>query len=129
MRRRSASILLLSAAILLIVCAGLSTSGVALEESNWPQWRGPAGLGVSPDKGLPTEWSATKNIKWSTPIPGRGHSSPIIWGRRVFLTTSIEGPLIEGAQAVKHVRNGQAFIHPDSVGAEFQYTLKVLCLD
>ena len=48
---------------------------------NWPQWRGPSSQGISTDKGLPSEWSGTKNIQWKTPIPGRGHSSPIVWGR------------------------------------------------
>jgi hypothetical protein len=59
--------------------------------ANWPQWRGPQGQGISNEKGLPTEWSATRNVLWKTPIAGRGHSSPIIWGDRIFLTTAIEG--------------------------------------
>jgi hypothetical protein len=37
------------------------------------------------------EWTPTKNIKWKTPIAGRGHSSPIVWGNKIFLTTAIEG--------------------------------------
>jgi outer membrane protein assembly factor BamB len=57
--------------------------------AHWPQWRGPHGLAVSTDSGLPTEWSPTTNIAWKTAIPGRGHSSPIVWGERIFLTTSI----------------------------------------
>ncbi len=61
-------------------------------ESNWPQWRGPESQGISPEKNLAVEWSATKNIKWKAPIAGRGHSSPIVWGKKIFLTTSIEGP-------------------------------------
>ena len=65
---------------------------------NWPQWRGPRGQGVSEEKNLPLEWSPTKNIKWKTPIAGRGHSSPIVWGNRLFLTTSIEGAVIPGAK-------------------------------
>ena len=36
--------------------------------ADWPQWRGPAGQGISMEKNLPTEWSTTKNIKWKTPI-------------------------------------------------------------
>jgi outer membrane protein assembly factor BamB len=44
------------------------------------------GQGISTESGAPTEWSKTKNIKWKTAIAGRGHSSPIVWGDRIFLT-------------------------------------------
>ncbi|HET7114036.1 MAG TPA: PQQ-binding-like beta-propeller repeat protein [Pyrinomonadaceae bacterium] len=96
---------------------------------NWPQWRGPRGQGVSDEKNLPLEWSPTKNIKWKTPIPGRGHSSPIVWGNRLFLTTAIEGPIIPGATAVKHVINNQVVKFPDTVGAERSHALKLICVD
>jgi outer membrane protein assembly factor BamB len=105
----------------------LSPSGHA---ANWPQWRGPTGMGVSTEKNLPAEWSATKNIKWKTPIAGRGHSSPIVWGERIFLTTAIEGEIVPGAKAVKHMLDGdKEFLHPDSVGADHKHTFKVICLD
>ena len=97
--------------------------------ANWPQWRGPEGNGVSPETGLPTEWSQTRNVRWKTPIPGRGHSSPVIWGNRVFLTTALEGSLVPGAKAVKHIVKGEEFVHPAAVGADRQHTLKVLALD
>ncbi len=66
----------------------LTTASVHAEE--WPGWRGPRGDGTSHETGLPLTWSATENIRWKTPIPGRGHSSPIIWGERVFVTTCLE---------------------------------------
>ena len=97
--------------------------------ANWPQWRGPGGQGISAEKNLPNEWSSTKNIKWKTPIAGRSHSSPIVWGNKVFLTTSIEGVLVPGAKAVKHMAGGQEFLHPDSVGADHKQTFKVICID
>ena len=97
-------------------------------QTNWPQWRGD-GSGISAERDLPVEWSETKNIRWKTAIPGRGHSSPIVWGSRVFVTTSIEGPVIPGAEAVRHVRRGQEYKHPDSVGADHGYTMKLLCFD
>ena len=109
---------------LLIFAASAGASG-----TNWPQWRGPSGLGVSSEKNLPSEWSPTKNIKWKTPIEGRGHSSPIIWGNRIFLTTAIEGPVVPGAAAVKHMDEGKEYVHPDSVGADHKHLFKVLCLD
>jgi outer membrane protein assembly factor BamB len=96
---------------------------------NWPQWRGPSGQGVSNEKNLPQTWTPTSNIKWKTPIAGRGHSSPIIWGKRIFLTTAIEGPVVPGAKAVKHMNGEQEFLHPDSVGADRRQTFKVICLD
>src|SRR4029078_11104339 len=105
----------------------IASSGAA--GSNWPQWRGPSGQGTSEEKNLPTTWNASKNIKWKAPIEGRGHSSPIVWGKRVFLTTSIEGPVVPGAEAVRHYRKGEEYKHPDSVGADHSYTLKLLCLD
>src|SRR5262245_35260245 len=97
--------------------------------ANWAQWRGPDNQGISPETGLPTVWSATQNVKWKTAIPGRGHSSPIVWGDRVFLTTSLEGGIIPSAKAVKHKLGGEYYVHPDSVGADRQHTLQVLCLD
>ncbi len=56
----------------------------------WPGWRGPKGDGTSTETGCPLTWSATENVKWKAPIPGKGHSSPVVWGERVFLTTCIE---------------------------------------
>ena len=55
----------------------------------WPQWRGPFGTGVAADADPPVEWSETKNIRWKAKLPGKGHSTPIIWGDRIFLTTAI----------------------------------------
>jgi outer membrane protein assembly factor BamB len=56
---------------------------------NWPGWRGPSGDGVSAEKGIPTKWSSTENIAWRIAVPGEGHSSPIVWGDKVFLTSSL----------------------------------------
>ncbi|UCG59542.1 MAG: PQQ-binding-like beta-propeller repeat protein [Phycisphaerales bacterium] len=54
--------------------------------SNWPQFRGPGGLGVAETNSLPTNWSDGENIAWKATIPGAGASSPVIYGNRVFLT-------------------------------------------
>jgi outer membrane protein assembly factor BamB len=99
------------------------------EPATWPQWRGPGSQGVSSEKGLPTEWSSARNVLWKADIPGRGHSSPIVWGDRIFLTTALEGEVVPGAKAVRHVIDGQDFVHPDGVGADRKHTLKVLALD
>ena len=56
---------------------------------NWPGWRGPRGDGTSLEKNVPTQWDATQNVLWKTPLPGAGHASPIVWGDRVFTVTAL----------------------------------------
>lgn len=77
--RSSVPILLLSALL------GLAQGG----ESDWGQWRGPMGTGMSATADPPKSWSETEHIRWKTPIPGQGHSSPIVWQNRVYLTTAV----------------------------------------
>lgn len=127
--KQRALILVHAIAVVVIATSFHSSTEAAAGDSNWSQWRGSEGSGVSDETRLPAEWSADKNIKWKTPISGRGHSSPIVWGNRVFLTTDIEGDVVPGATAVRHMMEGQEFKHPDSVGADRKHTLKVICLD
>jgi outer membrane protein assembly factor BamB len=54
----------------------------------WPRWRGPSGQGQVVGTNYPDTWSDTQNVKWRAHVPGRGHSSPIVWGDRIFLTTA-----------------------------------------
>jgi outer membrane protein assembly factor BamB len=56
---------------------------------DWPQFRGPTGQGIAPQGHYPVEWSATKNVAWRKPIPGRGWSSPIVHGGFLYLTTAV----------------------------------------
>jgi outer membrane protein assembly factor BamB len=58
---------------------------------NWPQFRGPGSSGVAKGIETPTVWNIpeSRNLKWKTLIPGLGHSCPIVWGDRLFLTTAI----------------------------------------
>ena len=60
-------------------------------ERYWPRWRGPSGQGVVEGTGYPDTWSETANVRWRTTVPGEGHSSPIVWGDHIFLTTSRDG--------------------------------------
>lgn len=60
----------------------------ARADGEWPQFRGPTGQGTSDARGLPLTWSETENIKWKAAIPGEGHSSPVVSGSRVWLTSS-----------------------------------------
>ena len=63
--------------------------GQALDPvEQWGQWRGPLATGVAPKSNPPVEWSETKNIRWKTELPGLGHSSPVVWGGLVFVTTA-----------------------------------------
>jgi outer membrane protein assembly factor BamB len=76
----------------LFVVAGLYLQAQSASdiEKNWHQWRGPFMTGLSPDGDPPIEWGETKNVKWKTAIPGKGHSTPIIWGDKIFILTAVE---------------------------------------
>src|SRR4029434_2118000 len=88
-------------------------------ERFWPQWRGPYANGVSRTADPPLEWSETKNIRWKIEIPGRGSSSPVVWGDRLFVSTAI--PMgITGAAA--HEPRGQ--IQPRDV-----HQFRILAID
>jgi len=72
----------------LVVLALLPALRISAED--WPQFRGPGGEGHSAEKDLPLQWSESQNILWKTPIAGRGWSSPVVSGGRVWLTTAVE---------------------------------------
>lgn len=73
---------------LLVVAASSFVAAQVPDQAHWSQWRGPFFNGMARGD-APTVWSDTTNIKWKTEIPGRGHSTPVIWGDRIFLTTAI----------------------------------------
>ena len=56
---------------------------------DWPGWRGPRGDGSSVETNAPVRWTGTENVTWKAGIPGVGHSSPIVWGERVFTVTAM----------------------------------------
>lgn len=70
--------------------AVLALAGIARAQ-DWPAWRGPKGDGISAETGFPLRWSATEGVLWKVPVPGWGHSSPVLAGDRLFLTTYVEG--------------------------------------
>jgi outer membrane protein assembly factor BamB len=92
--------------------------GASPAARDWPQFRGPAGRGVSDETGLPLTWSATSRVAWKTALPGPGHSSPIVWRDRIFLTAfkSNEGTLgrmtsaLTSRLAMGHRPTGQLFV-------------------
>jgi len=129
--RRVSTLLFSALALSLVALAafGPFSTGAAPANTNWSQWRGSEGTGISSETNVPTEWSVDKNIKWKTPISGNGQSQPIVWGTKIFLTTDIEGEVLPGAKAVEHMVEGKVFVHPDSVGANRRHTFKVICVD
>lgn len=78
----------LATSILMIAC-GLTHITETSAQDEWPQFRGPDGQGHAQAVGLPIIWSETENIVWKAAIPGEGHSSPVISGNQIWLTTAI----------------------------------------
>jgi hypothetical protein len=73
-----------------IAALSLALAGLAAAE-DWPGWRGPRGDGTSTETGLPVRWSAAgENVRWKAAVPGTGHSSPVVTGDRIFLTSCRE---------------------------------------
>ena len=79
----------LIAAMLTLALGALPYAQSTEAERYWPQWRGPYGKGVSNTANPPITWSETQNILWKVEIPGRGSSSPVVWGDRLFVTTAV----------------------------------------
>jgi outer membrane protein assembly factor BamB len=121
------------ASVLSVVVLAVVLSGAAPADRpdvNWPQWRGPNGLGVAAAEDYLDEWAPEKNIAWRSPVEGRGHSSPVIWGNHLFITTSIQGGP-SGHKAPDHLGYDMkpGYKNPDSEASDFNYTLKVLAYD
>ncbi len=110
-------------AVILLVVIGAGLADAADASQQWPQFRGPGARGVATDGDLPDRWSATENVRWSRDIAGRGWSSPVVWGRRVFLT------LAENLGADEPPKKGLYFggNRPDPPTSTFRW--KVICLD
>jgi outer membrane protein assembly factor BamB len=119
----------------LVSQAASAVSPDTLDQNQWAQWRGPSFNGMARGD-APTQWSDTKNIKWKTQIPGRGHSTPIIWGDRIFLTTAI--PTGQKPEAIESSdsqtsqtgerRRGRGGPGGDT-GPQAEHKFAVLCVD
>src|SRR5262245_61717905 len=103
-----------------VVPLAVPSSGAA--QTAWPQFRGERAAGMVVGQNLPEKWNLTQNVRWVANVPGRGWSSPIMWGSRVYLTTVVN------QAAVKEPEQG--FYRPMDVSTppgEHEWT--VLCLD
>lgn len=112
-------------------CAGAGPSFVGAQENdrntaestNWPQFRGSDSRGVARGGHPPDRWSATENVAWKRDLPGRGWSSPIVWGDRVFLTTVVN------AGQSEEPKKGLYFGGDRPKPSEAIHQWKVFCLD
>lgn len=100
------------------VVAIAATSIGAPPDENWGQWRGPLANGVAPKATPPTKWSESSNVRWRIDLPGDGHSTPIIWGDRVFIQVAIpDGPIEpKAAQPAEPAKGGPPT--PPATGAK-----------
>ena len=99
------------------VCTAMLANASIGGELNWPQLRGPRGDGTSLATHVPLHWSETNNLVWKVSIPGRGRSSPVILGDRIWLTLAVE-------QGVVRKR-----IEGDDMQTAEHVSLEVVCLD
>lgn len=108
----------------LLLLMGLPLAAQEDYHRQWPQFRGPFASGIMDDANLPVEWDINtgKNIAWVADIPGLGHSCPVIWGDRVFVTTAISG---SGKDSLKVGLYGDI----DEVGDRSVHEFWVYCLD
>ena len=77
----------LAAALCLL--AGGAASEEPARDNFWPGWRGPLATGAAPHADPPLEWSESRNLRWKARLPGGGHSTPVIWGDRLFVTAAV----------------------------------------
>lgn len=110
-----------------ILLFAISNSSRAQKNSGnfWPQWRGPLATGAAIKGNPPVEFSETKNLKWKTQIPGKGHATPVVWDDKIIVLTSV--PTSE-----KPVANNNASAQDNRMApnrAEFIHEFKVILID
>jgi outer membrane protein assembly factor BamB len=94
-------------------------------DDDWPQWRGPDNDGVARGS-APLEWSDARNVAWRAQIPGRGHSSPVLWGDRIFITTAVPTSDVPPQAANGTPQRSRA---GGGSGGGQEHKFLVLCLD
>ncbi len=107
-------------AALLTLCLGALISRAG---ENWPQFRGPGARGIVDNPALPDKWSSAENVEWKTAVPGRGWSSPIVWGDKIFLTT------VQSDGEMAAPKKGLYFGGEQKEAPKAQHHWLVLCFD
>jgi outer membrane protein assembly factor BamB len=115
----------LAAAALLFVSSVVAQQGRARTADSWGHWRGPSQTGVAAGT-APVRWSDTSNVAWKVELPGRGHSSPVIWGDRIFVTTAVPTGRKADPPRASAGRGGPG---DGGAGAHDEHRFDVLALD
>ncbi len=113
-------------AALLLTCTALFAA-----DDDWPRWRGPNDDGMARGD-APLKWSETDNIAWRASIPGRGHSSPVIWGDKIFVTTAVPAEAVAAAPPPPQPKargGGGGGGMGGGSGAGREHKFMILCLD
>ena len=121
---RPANSLLIVLLALPLLGNAASTGGQRAGQAAWPHWRGPGHNGVA-TADVPLTWSDTSNVRWKVEIPGRGHSTPVAAGDRLFLTTAIPTGPAAPAPAVEAGGRGPG----GGAGAGQEHRFEVLAVD
>jgi outer membrane protein assembly factor BamB len=113
-----------AALIVLLISSATLEAGKPKKGVHWPSFRGPDASGIAEGFDTLVEWNVPegKGVKWKTPIPGLGHSSPVIWGDRIYVTTAISGK--ENAELKVGLYGNIAPVEDDTV-----HRYVVYCLD
>ncbi len=97
---------------------------VAAPTEAWPNWRGPSGTGAAdPSADPPVRWSETENVRWKSALPGLGHSTPVVWGERIFVTSAL--PMGERLEPKPDLAPGAH----DNAPVLYRQNFLVLCVD
>ena len=103
-----------------LICAGAT-----LVAADWPRFRGPSGDGHATATNLPTQWSESEHVTWKVPVPGQGHSSPVIAGGQVWLTTAVTQELSEAEKQTLLDK----IANPQSLNLVGRLSLRAVCFD
>ena len=104
-----------------LICGLIAFLGGTLHAENWNQFRGPDQTGVIDSFEIPTEWDMGSNMKWKVPNPGKGWSSPIVWGDKIFITAS----RLKGSQDSMN----RLSYEPSRLSRDNEFFLDVVCFD
>lgn len=97
----------------------------AMQAAEWPEWRGPGGQGIAATSGLPLTFSETSGVTWRTGLPGRGHSTPVVAGKHIWMTTALE----KAADPAEAERRLQENTGDQPLTVLASVSLRALCVD